>query len=294
MRIPSWLDPELYPFAHNSFEVAAGRMHYVDEGSGLPLVMVHGNPTWSFIYRHLISHFSDRYRCVAPDHIGFGLSDKPVEWSYRPKDHAENLEALIDQLELDEITLVVQDWGGPIGLAYALKHPERVKRIVLLNTWCWPVDRELYYRAYSSLMGGWFGRLLIRRYNFFARTIMPRLFADRSKLSRFIHRQYLEALSTAAERKGCWQLAREVSGSTEWLEYLWARSERLVTKEVLIVWGMRDYAFRRRELNRWIERFPRAPVKRLPVGHYLQEEAPNRLIDAMEQMLSSSARLPAT
>lgn len=282
---PSWLDIESYPFASRHIDLEAGQLHFVDEGTGAPIVMVHGNPTWSFIYRHLIDHFSDGFRCVAPDHIGFGLSEKPIDWTYRPADHAANLTALLDTLELEDITLVVQDWGGPIGLSYALDHPERVKRIVILNTWMWPVDRDLYYRLYSGLMGGAVGRFLIRRYNFFARVMMPLLFADRSKLSQHIHRHYLEALSAPRDRNGCWRLAREVTASTGWLGHLWERSSRLREKEVLIVWGMHDMAFRTRELDRWMGRFPAATVRRLEAGHYLQEEAPEALIEALGQML---------
>lgn len=291
MRIPSWLDTDIYPFSHHSFERPAGRMHYVDEGSGAPIVMVHGNPAWSFLYRRLITRFSDRYRCVAPDHIGFGLSDKPTDWSYRPKDHADNLAALIDYLELEGITLVVQDWGGPIGLSYALDNPERIDRLVILNTWMWPVDRDWYYRVYSGFMGGPLGRYLIRRHNFFARIVMPLVFGDESRLSAYVHRHYLEALAAPADRTGCWRLAQEVVGSSDWLRSLWERSDRLVGTEVMIVWGMRDIAFRERELDRWIERFPAAAVKRLNAGHYVQEEASESLIEAMEEMFAGSRQV---
>ncbi len=291
MHTPSWLDTEIYPFAHQTFTTAAGRMHYVDEGEGSPTVMVHGNPAWSFVYRHLIAHFSDGYRCVAPDHIGFGLSDKPADWSFRPHDHAKNLAALIEHLELDGITLVVQDWGGPIGLSYAVENPARVERLVILNTWMWPVDRDWYYRAYSGFMGGLVGRYLIRQHNFFARIVMPLVFGDRSKLSDRVHRHYLAALPTPPDRTGCWRLAREVSESSDWLRGLWERSDHLVDKEVLLVWGMRDIAFRERELDRWIERFPAATVKRLDAGHYVQEEAPDSLIEAMEELFAGSREL---
>ncbi|MEW6602891.1 MAG: alpha/beta fold hydrolase, partial [Nitrospirota bacterium] len=122
----SWIDRKEYPFKSHSLELEMGRMHYVDEGTGEPLVMVHGNPTWSFVYRHLINGLSKDYRCIAMDHIGFGLSDKPQNWSYYPEDHAKNFDIFIERLDLHNITLVVQDWGGPIGLSYAVNHPENV------------------------------------------------------------------------------------------------------------------------------------------------------------------------
>lgn len=131
MAAPPWLSRAHYPFAPHYFPTDAGRLHYVDEGNGPPVVMLHGNPTWSFLYRHLIGHLAPDYRCIAPDFIGFGRSDKPADWSYRPQDHAAHLDALMTQLDLRAVTLVVHDWGGPIGLSWALRHPDRVRRLVI-------------------------------------------------------------------------------------------------------------------------------------------------------------------
>lgn len=132
---PAWLDTDLYPFAPRTFATQYGAMNYLDEGSGLPAVMVHGTPTWSFLYRHFVKALSGRYRCVVPDHLGFGLSDRPKGFPFTPRAHAANLTALLDHLDLKEYTLVVHDYGGPIGLASALKHPERVRALVIINTW---------------------------------------------------------------------------------------------------------------------------------------------------------------
>ncbi len=130
----TWLDRNEYPFAPNWLDLEAGRLHYVDEGKGDPIVMIHGQPTWSFMYRKLVQDLCGDYRCVAPDLIGFGLSDKPSDWSYRVEAHGENLRRLIEQLGLKRITLVVHDWGGPIGMSYAVDHPDNIERIVFLNT----------------------------------------------------------------------------------------------------------------------------------------------------------------
>jgi len=137
------------------------------------------------------------------DHIGFGLSDKPPGWTYRPQDHARNLVALIEALDLKDITLVVQDWGGPIGLSYAINHPENVKRLVIMNTWMWPVNRDWYYIAFSGFTGGPIGRFLIKRFNFFTRVIMRQAYGDKTKLTEHIHRHYLKPLEVSEERKGC-------------------------------------------------------------------------------------------
>ncbi len=285
-----WLDRAAYPFTSRYLELDAGRMHFVDEGSGSPIVMVHGNPTWSFLYRHLIARLSPEYRCVAPDHLGFGLSDKPGDWTYRPEDHARNLAALVERLELSDVTLVVQDWGGPIGLSYAVEHPENVARLVVMNTWMWPVDDDRYYRAFSRFVGGPLGRFLIRRFNFFARVVMPRSYGDRRQLTKQIHEQYLRPLRSPAERRACSILPGEILGSTRWLESLWDRKGALQDKPALIVWGMEDIAFREKELDRWTSTLPHAETVRLPgVGHYVQEEAPEELGSAVARFLSSRA-----
>jgi haloalkane dehalogenase len=284
-----WLDLEEYPFAAHHRELPMGRMHFVDEGSGPPVVMVHGNPAWSFIYRRLIRRLAPTHRCVAPDHIGFGLSDKPAGWTYRPVDHARNLEALIEGLGLEGITLIVHDWGGPIGLSYAVAHPENVAGLVILNTWMWPVDDDRHFIAFSRLMGGRPGRFLIRCGNLFARVVVPRSYGDRRRLTRDVHRHYLRPLGTPVERTACSILPGEILGSTGWLRGLWERRSALADIPTLIVWGMEDIAFREKELRRWSEVFDGARVMRLPgVGHDIQEEAPDELGDAVADFLIAS------
>jgi haloalkane dehalogenase len=290
MSDTSWIDRAEYPFASHYFQVTAGNLHYVDEGSGAPVVMVHGNPTWSFLYRKLIKQLRPKYRCIALDHIGFGLSDKPQGWSYLPADHAANLEALIAGLGLENITLVVQDWGGPIGLSYAVAHPENVARLVIMNTWAWPVNRDWYYIAFSGFMGGPLGRFLIRRYNFFARVIMRQAFGDKRKLTAAAHGQYLRPLGTPADRKGCYVFPKQIVAATPWLGRLWDDVSVLNGKPKLIVWGMKDIAFRKKELQRWENTFPEARSVHLSsVGHYVQEEAPDELAAAMAPFLQETA-----
>ena len=290
MSNTNWIDREEYPFESHYFDVPAGSLHYVDEGCGQPIVMVHGNPTWSYLYRHLIKRLRSEYRCLAPDHLGFGLSDKPKDWSYLPADHATNLTALIEELGLKNITLVVQDWGGPIGLSYAVDHPENVARIIIMNTWAWPVNRDWYYIAFSGFVGGPIGRMLIRRYNFFARSIMRQAFGDKGKLTKAAHEHYLRALATPEDRKGCFVFPKQIIGSTPWLGQLWDRIPTLNGKPKLIVWGMKDIAFREKELKRWERTFPEARSIRLSsVGHYVQEEAADELAEAVVPFLKETS-----
>ena len=288
----SWIDRKEYPFESRYFAVPAGRLHYVDEGAGSPIVMVHGNPTWSFLYRDLIKRLKSKYRCVAMDHIGFGLSDKPEEWSYLPEDHAKNLSALIDGLGLSNITLVLQDWGGPIGLAYAVAHPEKIARVILMNTWAWPVNRDLHYVAFSGFMGGPLGRMLIRRYNFFAQVLLRQAFGDKSKLSKAAHMHYLRPLEALEDRKGSMIFPKQIIASTPWLDQIWSSISALNGKPKLFVWGMKDIAFRDKELKRWEQTFPESRSVRLDtVGHFVQEEAPNELAGTVVPFLADTEQV---
>ena len=137
---PDWVSDDLFPFESRFLALPPDhRMHYIDEGRGEPLVFVHGNPAWSFLFRHPVRQLRSEFRCVAPDHIGFGLSSRSARREdHHPESHARRLAALLDHLDLREITLFMNDWGGPIGLDFARKHPERVKRLVIANTWDTP------------------------------------------------------------------------------------------------------------------------------------------------------------
>lgn len=268
-----WINTDLYPYEARAHRVPAGIMRYVDVGQGEPIVMVHGNPTWSFVYRKLINGLRDRFRCIVPDHIGFGQSDKPYEWSYLPQDHAANLTSLLNSLDLSGITLVVQDWGGPIGLSYAVENPERVKRLVILNTWMWSVKSDWYYQGFSGFMGGAVGRWLCRHNNFFVRAVVKAAYGDKTLLTPEIHRHYFDALPTPESRKGTWVFPKQIIASSAWLDSLWQQRANIADKPTMFAWGMKDIAFRSSELRRWQALFPNAQVTRFATaGHYVQDE----------------------
>src|SRR5262249_62322351 len=159
---PDWLDREAYPFRSRWTDAAGSRLHYVDEGAGNAVLFVHGTPTWSFEFRHLITALAPTYRCIAPDHLGFGLSDRPPGVDYSPKAHAERLAAFVDDLRLDRFTLVVHDYGGPIGLPLALSTPSRVQRLVLINTWVWAFDGDADMGRVRGVGGGSRGGVLFK------------------------------------------------------------------------------------------------------------------------------------
>lgn len=284
-----WVNRTEYPFEARFFETDAGRMHYVDEGAGLPLLMVHGTPTWSFLYRHLIKNLSAEHRVIAPDLPGFGLSEKPAAVSYRPEDQARRLEALVEHLGLTDVTLIVHDFGGPIGLSYGIRHPENVRALVLFNTWLWSLEGNRKTKVASKLFGGPIGRMLYKRLNFSARVILKAAYGDKSKLTPEIHRHYLGPFPSASDRQAPWVYARELIGSSDWYGGLWRRADRLRGKPALILWGMKDPTFSEADLERWSAFFTHAEVTRFPdAGHFVQEERVGQLGPAIREFLAAS------
>jgi haloalkane dehalogenase len=286
-----WPDRKIYPFEAHYLETSAGRMHYLDEGTGEAIVFVHGTPTWSFLWRHLIADLRRDFRCVAPDHLGFGLSDKPPDADYTPEAHARNLGQLITSLGLRNVTLVVHDFGGPIGLACALRNPDNVSRVVLMNTWLWSNAGNRSAEAASRLLSGRIGHFLYTRLNFSPRVLLKNAYADRSRLTPEVHRHYLAPFSKPAERLAPWILARELTGSNDWYDSLWQQREKLQHTPMLILWGMADRLFGPAQLQRWQAAFPRAGFVPLEgVGHFVAEEAPEQVIRHMREFLRDNAQ----
>ncbi|MEX2145728.1 MAG: alpha/beta fold hydrolase [Candidatus Rokuibacteriota bacterium] len=285
--IPAWVDRERYPFESRALNVGAGTMRYVDEGSGPPIVMVHGTPTWSFLYRDLVRGLRDRYRCVVPDQLGFGLSDKPTGASYRPDDQAQRLTRLIDTLALKDVTLMVHDFGGPIGLAYAIEHPANVRRLVLFNTWMWSLAGDRQMQWIRRALGGRLGRVLYEHSAFPVNVLFRRAFGDRRRYTPEAHAQYLGPLRDPAARHATWIYARELLGSSSWYGTLWQRRSRIARIPALLVWGMKDPAFARC-LPRWRGLFTDAEVVELPdVGHAPMEERAPEITPVIARFLET-------
>jgi haloalkane dehalogenase len=287
---PAWLDREAYPFQSRYLElVPERRVHYIDEGEGEIVLFVHGTPTWSFEWRHCIRVLAQSHRCIALDQLGFGLSDRPHDFAYSPEAHAEVLRTFVDRLGLSGITLVVHDYGGPIGLPLALSQPSTVRRLVLLNTWLWSLgdDPEMVRKA--KLAGGRFGRFLYRSANLSLRVIMPSAYGDRRKLTRRIHEQYLAPFRDRDARvRVLWPLAHGLLASGAYYDSLWRRRERLSEIPTLIIWGMKDPAFSPALLARWRTALQQATVVELPVGHWPQEEAPEQVTRALQAFVGSA------
>lgn len=291
---PAWLDRSLYPFTTRSFDTPDGRMSCVDEGDGPPVVLVHGTPTWSFLYRSLISSLRARHRVIAVDHLGFGLSDKPPDAPYRPQDHARRLGALIDSLGLTGITLVVHDFGGPIGLGAALERLERIDRLVVMNTWLWPLDSDPTIRRGGKMAASRLGGLLYRHFNIEVKVLLPKFMHNRAALTPAVHAHYARPLGTPDERMGAWAFAKALLGESAWYRALWDRRAELAGKPMLLAWGSKDPAFGPAYLARWREAFPHANVRMFEgSGHFVPEEVPRELGAAVEDFITQTRRRAA-
>jgi haloalkane dehalogenase len=269
-----------------------GEMHYVDEGSGPPILFVHGTPTNSYEYRHLIAALSSRYRCIAPDHLGFGQSSRPGAFAYTPEAHAAVLQEFVGRLALSDYTLVVHDFGGPIGLPLALSRGARGRgglpaRLVIMNSWAWPLDDDPKMARGARFIGGAAGRFLYRHANASLRLIMPSAYGDRRKLTPEIHRQYLDVFRDRDARVLVLHaLAKSLLGSRPHYQSLLDRLDMLREMPVLIVWGMKDSAFQPYMLERWQRLLPHARVERIDgAGHWPHEEEPARVVAALEAFL---------
>ncbi|GAB3196673.1 haloalkane dehalogenase [Pontibacter aydingkolensis] len=285
MKSPKWLDRILYPFAHNTVDLPAGQMHYVDEGEGEPVVFVHGTPTWSFVWRQQIKSLSRTNRCIAPDHLGFGLSEKPAGFAYTPEAHADNLERLIEHLQLKNITLVVHDFGGPIGLRYAIKYTENVKRLVILNTWMWSLEEESKIMRISKFMAGAIGRFLYLQMGFSAKVLLPQGYHESKHLTKDIKQHYQKPLSTPASRKGTWQFAKALHKSNPYFAELWRQQDKLRSINKLILWGEKDKLLPLHFLDKWQQAFPETKTIKYKAGHFLQEERGGEVADAIKQFV---------
>jgi haloalkane dehalogenase len=286
-----------YPFADRWFETDGVRMHYVDEGprDGAPVLMVHGNPTWSFYYRRLLSALSGTHRVIAPDHVGMGLSEKPGESKYEFTlgRRVADLERLVESLELRQpLTLVVHDWGGMIGMAYASRHPERIGRIVVLNTGAFtlPKTKRMPWQlnlARSPVVGA----LLVRGLNAFSRGGVKD--CAMRPLSPEAARGYLAPYDSWHNRLAVHRFIQDIPlrpGDRAWEIVAGVEKNLQQFRQVpmLICWGMKDFVFDVHFLNRWIELFPEARVHRFETaGHYVLEDAHEAIIPLVREFLGA-------
>ena len=280
----------LYPFEPKEFTVKGGhRLSYVDEGNGDPMLMVHGNPTWSFFYRNLIKVFSKKQRTIALDNIGCGTSDKPQDYEYTLENHINNLEQLVLDLDLNNITLCVHDWGGAIGHGVAVRHPERFKRIVVFNTAAFR-SRNIPKRI-ALCRVPFFGRIAVRAFNAFAgsATFMTTI----TPLSDEIKKGFLLPYNNWENRIATHEFVVDIPLDANHRSYATLSTveeglEKLKDVPMTIIWGKHDWCFDHTFLKRWQELFPKASVHELDAGHYLLEDKGEEIIQLIKDFIKKT------
>lgn len=286
---PDWRS--LYPFESHELRRDGHRYHYLDEGQGETLLLVHGNPTWSFYWRELVRGLRGSYRVIVPDHMGCGLSDKPQQYPYTLARHIENLRALIAQLNLTDITLVAHDWGGAIGLGAAVAEPERFSRFVLMNT-----------AAFRSKQIPWrirlcrtpvLGPLAVRGLNAFARAALHMAVCRRERMTPAVRAGLLAPYDSWAHRVAIQAFVDDIPLSARHPSYATLASIEqglgtLRSQPMLLVWGMREWCFTPHFLERFREFFPEAEVEPIAdAGHYVVEDAHEQIVPRIEKFLAA-------
>ena len=279
-------DRRLFPFDSKWFDSSVGRVHYIDEGVGDPILFLHGNPTWSFLYRGIIIRLRKNYRCIALDYPGFGLSERPQTYDYTPAEHAEVVGEIVQHLGLENLTVMGQDWGGPIGLRMACDELTRIRALVMGNTWFWPLDSwQGKTFAYVMSMAPMQSRIL--NHNLFGEKIMP--LGVKHPLPAEVRHHYSEAMPTPASRIGAAEFPVQLLNSTDWLARLERDVEdRLSNVPILLTWGLHDLMFTRPFMERFRQTFKLSRVVRLDAKHYIQEDAPKEIAEAIGSFLESS------
>ncbi len=278
---PDWVDDGLFPYESRFVDLDGARVHYVDEGSGPTLLMLHGNPTWSFLYREIIAALRDRFRCLALDYPGFGLSTAPPGYGYTAAEHSEVVARFVRELDLRDWTPVVQDWGGPIGLGAAAQEPERVAALAILNTWAWPLQGYRDAERFSKLMGGPVGQFAINRLNGFVNLVMP-TGVKRGRLPRTVMDHYRRPFPTVESRRPVAVFPKELLAARRFLEGVEQGLERLRERPALLCFSDGDPVFGERERERFQRALPNhQSATILNAGHYLQEDAPREIADAI-------------
>lgn len=284
LQIPSDLKEE-YPFQSHFLKLNNHSYHYIDEGKGEVLLMLHGNPTWSFFYRNLVKYFSKNYRVIVPDHLGCGLSEKPQDYEYTLKNHIDNVSELVNKLGLSNITLVVHDWGGAIGMGLATRFPHLISKMVVMNT---AAFRSIEIPFRINILKNSIGEWMIRRFNAFA---APATFMATEKgLSPIVKKGFTLPYYDYKSRIATAKFVQDIPLSPKHPTYstLMEIEDKLPTLKspVLLLWGEKDFCFTMNFQKRWLDFFPNAKAITYPqAGHYLIEDEKNAVISEIEHFL---------
>jgi haloalkane dehalogenase len=288
----------LYPFESHYLDINGLKYHYLDEGDGEPLVMVHGNPTWSFYFRELIKHLSPQYRIIVPDHMGCGLSDKPDinAYGYGLEDRIDDLERLIEQLNPGHnLTLILHDWGGMIGMGYAVRHPQRIRRLVVMNTYAFlpPAGYRVPLSGHFIRQAGPLAALAVRGFNLFA--VGALYLASRKGLAKEVKKGLTAPYNCWHHRIAVLRFVQDIPLSSKDLSYPLAKTIddnlALFNKTpILICWGKHDFVFNENFFDEWRRRFPEAETHRFSdAGHYILEDVPDKIVPLVRDFLQRHA-----
>jgi len=285
LQAQQWLDTTLYPFKNKFIPLETGQMHYVDEGEGDIILFVHGTPAWSFLYREYIAVLSKKHRCIAIDHIGFGLSEKPEKFDGKPQSHSKNLTEFIEKLDLKEITLVVHDFGGPIGLSSAIQNNNRIKQVVMFNTWLWETKNDPEAQKVNKIINSGIGKFLYLRLNLSPKYLLKKGFNQKKNLPKKVHKQYINPFPNKSSRLSLLNIGKSLVGSSDWYQEQWLDLDKLEQKPWLILWGTKDEFITTAYLQKWKKRMPNAKVKEDDCGHFVQEEKTKETIQEIERFM---------
>jgi haloalkane dehalogenase len=286
----AWVDNELFPFQSRFLQLDGNVVHYVDEGSGPILLMLHGNPVWSFVYREVIAALRGQFRCIALDFPGFGLSTAAPGYRYLARDHAQLLVSFLDRLDLSQLTLVGHNWGGPFGLYAAEQRPGTFERLILTNTWAWPLNGDPSSEVFSRGMGNPLGRALIKRFDLLGRFFIPSAHKRRT-LTEAEMAHYREAMPTPRSRHSAAVLPGELVGARDFFTDLADQLGTLATLPTLILWADEDPIFTAKHRERCEATFPNHTTTVLHgVGHFLQSDAPTEFSEAIANWWAGQAR----
>ncbi len=289
-------EASLYPFESHFHDLKGLRYHYLDEGQGEPVVMLHGNPSWSIYYRGLVKALRDTYRCVVPDHIGCGFSDKPDDagYSYTLNQRVDDLEELLDHLGITKeksLTLILHDWGGMIGMAYASRYPERIKRLVILNTSAFRLPKAKPFPWQLWLTRTPLGAFLVRGFNLFSWTA-ARTSCIRRKMPAALRQAYTAPYDSWRNRIATLRFVqdiplREKDPGYELVCDVEKGLERFQKVPMLICWGEQDFVFDRHFLAEWERAFPNASIHKFSdCGHYVLEDAGDEIASLIQAFLT--------
>lgn len=280
-----------YPFTSRYLSLDGHRLHYVDEGRGEPLVFLHGNPTWSYYWRELLAALRSRYRVIAPDHMGCGLSDKPQDYAYRLDTHIRNTTALLEHLRVKDVTLLLHDWGGAIGMGYATQHPGNVRRFVLFNTAAFTSQDMPPLLSLARVPG--LGKLAIQGLNAFARGAT--VLATAKGLPAPVREAYVRPYDSFRNRIATYRFVQDIPLSPRhpsWSRLRAIEDElpRLRDRPMMLLWGAKDWVFHPGFLDEWRRRFPEAESHLFAdAGHYVVEDARDRVLPLVADFLDRTA-----